>query len=585
MSYFVADDKLPVLQTNISIPSENGLSYNSTQQIEINIPAGTKFINPKESNLMFDVLISNPVGNESVRTQLDAEIGANCLIKDFRIYDGNKNTLLEEILDWDVQCANMYSYHKNDSIIHKRGLFEGATTEDVNTRGDCGSTKTTGNQVTNNPYFAGPEGDAIVYSNASNARTVKVMLPLECSGIFRSESIFPTLLTNGLHISITLQENRKVFRLLDGVNVNKRTTLNPQFDSVDGASAGLADNASTNTFFTAVNNNQVSKLNSPFVVGQEFSFVNLISGVTASFTTTAGGAVVANPKIVSIEDFDAGGGVTLVKYTTQAVFNGTGAAINFGNASGNWAMVDFTVFKSASFNPTYSISNVNMMIQQVRADSRYESGMLQKMKDGGEITYDFLSTTNYRYSQQVTDRVANIRLNLNNSRMKSIVCVPTCANVFTSKDLMSSIGTPSYAPDYNRDWKSYSDRAGLVGITDNITNYNFFYNGKLIPSRAVDLTKTSTKTSISSQAIIELEKALTSADIDVHCMTDYVKNFAIGRSVAIGKNNVADVRGKDFNLQVNYQESDAPEFPKLWCNFVYHWRRMVIRGDSVSIEI
>ena len=59
MSYFIADDKLPVLQQQVSIPSENGLSYNSTQTIELNIPAGTKFINPKNCYLQFNVKLTN----------------------------------------------------------------------------------------------------------------------------------------------------------------------------------------------------------------------------------------------------------------------------------------------------------------------------------------------------------------------------------------------------------------------------------------------------------------------------------------------------------------------------------------------
>ena len=68
-------------------------------------------------------------------------------------------------------------------------------------------------------------------------------------------------------------------------------------------------------------------------------------------------------------------------------------------------------------------------------------------------------------------------------------------------------------------------------------------------------------------------------------MRKYVENFAIGRAVAIGKNNVYDARNKDFNLQVNYQETAAPTKPKLWHNFVFHLRRMNIQGDSVSIEV
>ena len=101
----------------------------------------------------------------------------------------------------------------------------------------------------------------------------------------------------------------------------------------------------------------------------------------------------------------------------------------------------------------------------------------------------------------------------------------------------------------------------------------------------MDLTRTSTQSSISAQGLIELDKALTAADITTHSMRKYVENFAIGRAVAIGKNNVYDARNKDFNLQVNYQETVAPTKPKLWHNFVFHLRRMNIQGDSVSIEV
>ena len=76
--YFEVEDKIPVQQTSISIPSEHGLSYNSTQIIEINVPATTKFINPKESYLQFNVKLTPPsdTSGDLTRLQLDGETGA-----------------------------------------------------------------------------------------------------------------------------------------------------------------------------------------------------------------------------------------------------------------------------------------------------------------------------------------------------------------------------------------------------------------------------------------------------------------------------------------------------------------------------
>mgnify|MGYP003119519061 CR=1 FL=1 len=593
MSYFVADDKLPVLQQQISIPSENGLNYNSTQTIEISIPSNTKFINPRECYLQFDVKLSNDetAGYGRLRTQLDAETGAQCLIKDLRIYDGNKNQLLEEILDYNVMCAMKYDYETNESLKNKRALMEGATIAEVpECRGTRGSTKTQCNQFFNNPYYTQDYSEPQIaeFSNADNMRTAKVCLPLN-TGIFQNEAIFPTMLTNGLHISITLEEDRKVFRMLDGVALDRRTTLNPIFFSTNGSSNGaLADGATLTEFFTYDSNNQTDASLSPFVVGQKINFFDTVARQNASFTAIGGGAEV-QPEISKIESLDNAAGDSLIKYTLiVGVVNNYGAAIA---TDGRWVMIDTSIDKLATaFNATYKVSNVEMVLQQITADNRYEAGMLKKMNEGGVITYDFLSVTNYRYSQLAADRVANIRLPLNNARMKSIISVPTDASVYDMRDALvgdrtGGTSTYEYAPQFNRDFYSYSNRSGLVGISDKITNYSWFYDGRLQPSRRVDLTKTSERTSISAQGLIELDKALTAAQIETHSMAKYSENFMIGRAVAIGRNNVYDARNKDFNLQVNYQQADAPTKPKLWHNFVYHIRRLNIQGENVSVEV
>ena len=132
--------------------------------------------------------------------------------------------------------------------------------------------------------------------------------------------------------------------------------------------------------------------------------------------------------------------------------------------------------------------------------------------------------------------------------------------------------------------KDFSERTGLVGIADNITDYIFSIDGKLNPNRAVKCSKTSSLKSIDQQGLVEQEKALASAGIPCLSFYNFQKNFFIGRSFALG-NNTADVRNKDFNLQINYRETLAPAKPKMWNCFVAHIRRIIVRGEDVTVEI
>ena len=83
---------------------------------------------------------------------------------------------------------------------------------------------------------------------------------------------------------------------------------------------------------------------------------------------------------------------------------------------------------------------------------------------------------------------------------------------------------------------------------------------------------------------MEQEKALSSAGIPALSFYNFQKNFFIGRSFALGDNS-ADLRNKDFNIQVNYRETLAPEFSKMWNCYVAHIRRIVVRGEDVMVEV
>ena len=105
MSFFVADNKISIKQESIAIPSINGLNYNPGQLIELKIdPSQIKFFDPKNSYLQFNVKLQMPTeaSGAVAKFMLDSHIGAQALIKDIRIHDGNNNALLEEIVGYNI---------------------------------------------------------------------------------------------------------------------------------------------------------------------------------------------------------------------------------------------------------------------------------------------------------------------------------------------------------------------------------------------------------------------------------------------------------------------------------------------------
>ena len=233
--------------------------------------------------------------------------------------------------------------------------------------------------------------------------------------------------------------------------------------------------------------------------------------------------------------------------------------------------------------------------------------------------------TNYKYSQLAGDVVANIRLPLNQSKAKSILSIPTDSSVYsnikqvTGSDLSwgAGVGNTALTQDVNYlaydssnytynnrnarpyasadppagngtgitccDHVMFSVRSGLVGIWDELQQYQWFYNGKLNPSRQVDCSEVATGRSLSQQWCIEAEKSLAMAGIRPLSFKAQHTNAFLGRALAL-QNGVYDTRGRDFNLQVEYT-GVAPIKNKLWHNFVAHIRSLQIKGNQISLQI
>ena len=569
MSFFVADNKIDIVQQSIAVPSDNGLSYNPGQLIELKIdPAQVKFFQPQNSYLQFNVKLQMPVETAGAvsKFMLDSHIGAQALIRDIRIHDGNNNALLEEIVGYNIATMLKYDYHCNDSLRNKRALTEGAGGR-ATPHGQLGTRQSWQNSqkmgyVVNDTEGETREGQL---KNASYTN-VKVCLPLN-TGIFQNDKVFPCMLTNGLRIQILLEDADKVCRMLEGGMLKRKKLLNPFFHSHNGSltntSGSMVNGTDYTTMFITQDNGYVEPASLPFAIGEKIALVNASDN---SFVATTPAITISKIEFVS--------GFNLLKLTTNSFTPDTTVPTN---ANASHLLVSQSVEGQSSYNMTYEVSDVDLVLQSLDMGPQYEADMLRRMREGGTINYDFLSMTNYRYSQLATDLVAQIQLPIENRRMKSVICVPTDSTVYTNKQILQASGT------YEIVSGEFQDRCGLAGISDNLQSYQFTYAGRLQPSRLVDCSKTSSKTSVSQQHLIELEKALTSAGISGQSMLEFNSNFVIGRAVAV-QNGVYDARNRQFSLNVNYTGT-APTKNKLWNNFVFHIRRMVINGDSISVEV
>ena len=574
--FFVADNKIPLKEDYVAIPSQNGLTYDAQKVIEFYIPPNVAYFNPKNSYLQFDLTIAQDTSASNTRLQLDELIGGQVLLDTIRIHSGDKTELLEEIRHYPVHVAMKYAYHSNETLKNMRALNEGAGIWTPDSRGTRGSTKSDLANHKYSPYYknvaADPTSEA--FTNSNKYTQCKLKLPLH-TGLFQNDKVVPCGLMNGLFISILTSENKRCFRQLDSVNENRRLTLNPLFHSLNGntLSPSNFDNGSTsNVFYIKHDNNNWEVDNFPLVVGETFKFSSEASGFVSSLS---------GPAIIKTIETSGAGADKYVKITLNASVTNNGSNVrNIGNVF----LSSTAVSAATTYNPTYSMSNVELVLNQVDLGAKAQQEAMADMRAGKMMVYDFLSTQVYNYSQLKGDRVANIPIPGNHQRAKSVICVPTDASVYSTKDQISCNGTYEIHSN-SQDYKLLSSQTGIAGISNRLTEYFFFYDGRNQPSLNVNTEKISAKNSVDAIPLLELDKALQAAGMPALQMSRFNENFAVARTFSLN-DGVFDMRNKDCRLNVYYQDvASPPEKDLLWCNFVYHLRRINIRSDSIQVEI
>lgn len=584
--YWSADDSMKVGETKISIPSENGLDYDPGNKVQFFIPPSTKFMDGRESYLEFNVKLSLPAGAVPTRLQLDK--CSSTIIKNLRIYDGTRGNLIEEISNYDSYVAVKYDYEKDASVENLRALREGCLVQSTDNRSDSGTTKTGLTNTTTNPYFKKTSGNITTTYSDTDFLTAKVCIPLH-SGVFaNSRTIFPLMLTSGLYIEIDLNDADNVIKQLDSVLRDRRTPANPFFHSLNGSSTpnDWANAGTTTSFFVDTDNNldgsdRVSRF--PFVKGETFKFCD--NDNNGSSPTMSG--------VMTIDQINlsttANGGAGLIEVVINSTTN------NGSDITQEFVMFSTAVADATTYDASYKVTNMNLVLSQVHLDAGYEAGMLRKVREGQAIEFDIDSLTNYKHSILASDRQTTMQIFANNSRAKSLLIVPQDNTVYTSAEKISGSGTyvikgsnfsnGSEATKDDADTCLASNRTAYTGIVDELTSIQYVIDGKRVPSREISTKKLATSNSIDAFHLYELEKCLDSAGIPPKSFSAFLDNFVFGRSFsASAQNGAMDLRGRDLSVILKYLGSGVPQKNKIFNSYIFHLRKLIIRDGSLEVQ-
>ena len=574
-TYWQVDNVTQIGEEKVQIPSENGLSYTSGQKITLFVPPTVQMMDGKSSYLEFDIKLSLPDGGTPTLLQLD-EAGAGVIFKNIRIYDGTRGNLLEELNEYSNLVCLRYDYDTDDSKRNLRALEEGGTTFSIPNRSTKGTSKSAYTDTIKNPYFPEGAGKDSALTDA-DFLTVKCCVPLH-TGVF-SGSIFPVAMSNGLYMEFDLQPAARVIKQLDTAVDSRRLKSNPFYGQIleTGSGAMASDwvngSATQELYLAADNNlsnvgdgNEVNRV--PFVVGETVGLMKVADGTKATFS----GAL-------TITEINASSNGFIEVLFGNSRTNTTGEDI----VSGEWVLYSTAVCDATSYNAEYTVSNFNLVVHEVKLDPSYMAGMLQKAREGKAIEFDIHSVTNYKNSLLASDRQTSFLIHAQNSRAKSLIVQPCDSSVYTSAQLISASETYKVTEDA-MDTKLNSNRSGLVGICDELSSVQYQINGKLVPSRPISTKKCATRESIDAFHLYELEKTLDNAGVVPRSFRKYLENWVVGRGFAVDS-GAMDLRDKDLSVLLKYEETNQPTKNKIINSFVFHVRRLVMRGTSTEVIV
>ena len=529
---------------SVAIRPEVVSDVGQNEQIRINVPSFTGFLDPNQTFFKCDLEMKN------CRGQLvpDPNGGVHSLFRNVLYRDGNNATTLELDEDYNANKSLLNHITQTPSTIHKRELFSGVQNSIGNTADEQtlyyaqrsvagGATKTDPDET----------------KRATNKVEVQTQLN---SGIWKQGNILPVSAMNGLRVQIDTDDILRSCQYLDlfgdeSTKVSAPIKMTSATISIGDQKRQDEPNYDVETDCPIANN--------PFdindiVYGADTSANEVVLGTFQGFFEDGG-----NLGITYVPLRNNNGGVPVA--ITQNV-----ADIYFKVADRQVAL-DFYLPTDGAGNvkngrqeaPQYVISNIEMVCQSVQPPPSYVEGLLRASQTEKGVSFDIMSYELFRHNQSNTAGLFQCQIPTLMKRAKSLFSQPL--SVSNSRSLASS---------------------SLSGIVDDAQNYEWIWGTNHYPSRLVPLQRYSQDKgngTFGSEAlhISELQKAVANVNEPVRNLHLLKDHFCISRSLT-KYGQVMDLSTQTLSLRVDYGNGTEQ---KLFNNYVYGLRRITISRGQV----
>jgi len=540
---------------SVAIKPEVVSDVGQNEQIRIQVPSFVGFIDPNQTYLKFTMTHNNVKGQ--LVPDPDAG-GGHAIFRNILYRDGNNQTTIELNEDYNANMCLLKSFTETPSVIHKRELFNGVQ----NTIGNTHKQKTLYYGQHNDPVAGSTANDPDETPRSANNPTI--LLPLN-SGIWKQGNILPVSAMNGLRIVIDTEDILRSHRYVDlRAEEANRLVLNHHIQ-LTGGTKNTGDelrNAGTNPFNAPTN---CAMANNPLEIGDRVYIADATTGANeevlgdiVGFSENAGNVVISyvpdrNNDVGLAHDHINGSTIyykVADRQVGRAVYKPTD---NAGNVKTGVVLA-----------PTYTLSNIELIVQSVQPPAQYVEGMLKASGSEKGVSMDFLTYELHRFNQANKLGLTQIQIPTLMKRAKSLFSQP----LPTSSALARGFGHSS-----------------LTGLVDNAKNYEWVWGNQHYPSRLVPLARYSQAIAggeFRNEALhtSELQKAIVNVNEPVRNLQQIAKHFSIPRALT-KYGQVMDLSTQTLSLRVDYNAGATED--KLFNNYIYGLKRLTINKDGVSI--
>jgi len=543
-------------------------------QIRLLVPSFVNYIDPKETYLSFTLQMGG-VG----RVQPDKHAGSHALFRNLLIRNGSNSTTIVNEEDYNASVAMLNPFTEQSSVESKHNLFEGVVEND-NITSDDPSNLYYGTPLSLNGSSAGNAvGDISV--NGSNMERKKVAIQMRLRTKFLGDKILPVGAMGGLRFQIDTENPLRALQYLtadrEGVGEAGQSVgvavpagqLATDWGAGDQQRANSTNLGAYNVEL-ALNTND-NQRNNPFDIG-DFLYV-----------VKSAGAQLGDGELLGvITGFYINGTALGVEYVPQ---RGTAVGLTNTYVIGDAPLVyvkpsERAVAHSGVFTKadgvagavgtgsvegvSYTISDLEMKCLKVEPPEQYNDAIMRNAMSEGGLQMDYDTYTLYRHNQ--SNKVGLTTALIPAQQTRALSCLSQPLNQGKTRDLSVS---------------------SLVATPDDARNYQFVFGTHLIPSRVVPLERYSqalTSNDRKSEAIhiSELQKAILNINEPVRNLHEIARHFAIGRGFS-RYGQVFNLKDQSLSLRVDYNSTATQE--KLFNNFIFHKRRLIINKDGVSVIV